>query len=126
MKTPLELRFLGLDTSPALEKATHERAAGLEHFCRDIVSCRVTIERLNDKHRPHGRSFAVRIEVTIPGHALHVDRVQHEDPYVALRDAFDDMQRQIEDTVRRVRGYTKAHVQPRPATPEPASSTPES
>jgi hypothetical protein len=30
--------------------------------------------------------------------------VQDEDVYVALRDAFDDMTRQLEDSVRRVRG----------------------
>jgi hypothetical protein len=55
----------------------------------------------------------VRVHVTLPGHELTVDRVQHEDAYVALRDAFDGMRRRIEDQVRVTRGDVKQHSAPR-------------
>ena len=111
MKQPLEVRFLGMEPSEAVEAAARDKAAKLDHFCRDLMSCRVTIELLH-KHKHQGQPFGVRIDVTLPGHELSVDRVQHEDVYVALRDAFDDMRRQVEDAVRRTRGQEKAHAVP--------------
>jgi ribosomal subunit interface protein len=111
MKQPLQVSFLGMDPSPALESAAREKAAKLDQFCPDIMSCRVAIE-LKHKHRHQGRHFAVRIDLTVPGRELAVDRVEHEDVYVALREAFDDMRRQVEDEVRLVRGKQKTHPQP--------------
>jgi len=45
----------------------------------------------------------VRIDVTMPGQELTISRVHDENVYVALRDAFDGMKRQVEDAVRRAR-----------------------
>ncbi|MGA0610814.1 HPF/RaiA family ribosome-associated protein [Caldimonas sp. KR1-144] len=116
MKLPLQLQFLGMDPSPAVETAVREKAAKLERFRADLNSCRVVVEQMH-KHRHQGRPFTVRIDVTLPGHELSVDHVQNEDVYVALRDAFDGMTRRIEDGVRRERGQVKQHV---PARPESA------
>lgn len=109
VKQPLEIRFLGMAPSEAIEAAARDRAAKLEQFCDRLMACRVTIERLH-KHRQHGQPHTVRIDVTLPRRELSVDRVQDEDVHVALRDAFDDMTRRIEDTVRRVRGQQKVHA----------------
>src|SRR5512133_3810353 len=106
MKQPLQIRFLGVEPSGAVESAARSKAAKLDTFCPDLMSCRVTIEQTR-KHRHQGRPFAVRVDVTLPDHELSVDRVHEEDVYVALRDAFDDMKRQIEDAVRRRRGQEK-------------------
>jgi len=95
MKQPLDIRFLGMDASPALEAAAQEKAAKLDRVCPHVMACRVTIE-LEHKHKQQGRPIAVRIDVTVPGRELTVDRVQDEDAYVALREAFDDMQRQVQ------------------------------
>jgi ribosome-associated translation inhibitor RaiA/cold shock CspA family protein len=111
MKQPLQIVFHGLEPSAAVEGAATEKAAKLDRFCPQIMTCRVGIE-LAHKHRHQGRTYAVRIDVTVPGHELTVDRVQHEDVYVALRDAFDDMRRQIEDEVRLERGQQKQHPIP--------------
>ena len=108
MKQPLQVRFLGMEPSDAVESAARKKAAKLDRFCADIMSCRVSIEQAH-KHQHQGRPFAVRVDVTLPGHELNVDRVQDEDVYVALRDAFDDMKRQLEDAVRRSRGQEKLH-----------------
>jgi len=96
MKKPITIQFLGMGPSPALEEAALRKIDKLELFCSDIVSCRTTIEllKLHD-----GRSVAVRIDVTLPGHELTVSRVHHDDAQVALRNAFNGMARQIEDVM---------------------------
>jgi ribosome-associated translation inhibitor RaiA/cold shock CspA family protein len=111
MKQPLQIRFLGMEPSEAVESAARKKADKLDRFCPDIMSCRVSIEQMH-KHQHQGRPFAVRIDVTVPDHELSVDRVHDEDVYVALRDAFDDMTRQVEDAVRRTRGQEKLHPTP--------------
>lgn len=108
---PLEIRLLDIEPSEALEAAARAKAAKLEQYCGDLMSCRVTIERQH-KHRHQGQSYAVRVDVTWPGHELSVDRVHDEDVYVALRDAFDDMKRRLEDAVHRERGQEKTHPVP--------------
>lgn len=111
MNLPLEIRFLGMDPSEAVEAAARDKASRLEQCCGELMSCRVTVESRH-KHQHQGHPLAVRIDATLPGHTLSVDRVQHEDVYVALREGFDDMRRRIEDTVRRMRGDEKRHPVP--------------
>ncbi|MBL8350632.1 MAG: ribosome-associated translation inhibitor RaiA [Burkholderiaceae bacterium] len=111
MKLPLQIRFLGMEPSEAVETAARNKAEKLDRFCPDIMSCRVTIEQTH-KHQQQGRPFAVRIDVTVPDHEFNVDRVQDEDVYVALRDAFDGVKRRLEDVVRRRRGQEKLHEAP--------------
>jgi len=102
MKLPLQIRFLGMEPSEAVEAVVREKAGKLERFGPDLTSCRVTIE-LAHKHQQQGRRFSARVDVTLPGYELAVDRAHDEDVYVALRDAFDDIRRRVEDTLRRRR-----------------------
>lgn len=111
MKLPLQIQFKGLESSEALETAAREKAAALDRFCPDIMSCRVVIELLH-KHKNQGRPFEVRLDLTVPGHELAVTRVHDGDVYVALRDAFDSMRRQLEEVVRQRRGDEKRHAEP--------------
>lgn len=111
MKQPLQIQFLGMESSPAVEALAREKAQKLDKYCPDIMSCRIVIEHLN-KHQHHGRQFAVRMHVTVPDHELAVDRVVDEDVYVAMRDAYQDMRRQLEDTTQRRRGFEKQHATP--------------
>lgn len=101
MRLPADIRFIGLEPSDALQALAREKVAKLDLFCPSIMGCRVAIE-LEHKHQHQGRPFSVRINLTLPGHELEASRVRHEDPYVALRDAFDDMKRQLEDAMRRM------------------------
>lgn len=109
MKLPLEISFQGMEPSAAVQERAREKAAKLAQFFGGIISCRVGIDLLH-KHRHQGRPFGVRIDLTIPGQELVVDRVEDEDVHVALRDAFDAMRRQLEDVARRMRGQEKAHA----------------
>ena len=118
MKLPVHIQFHGMAHSDALESSAREHASKLESFAPDIMSCRVGIDE-EQKHKHQGRPFSVRIDLTLPGHELVVNRVQHEEVYVALREAFDDMKRQLEDVVRRRRGQIKQHTAPLPGELEP-------
>lgn len=111
MKQPLEIVFLGMEPSDAVEAAARRKSEKLDRFCPDIMACRVRIESTH-KHRQQGRQFSVHVHVTLPGHELSVDRVHDEDVYVALREAFDDMKRQVEAAAQRLRREEKQHPTP--------------
>jgi ribosome-associated translation inhibitor RaiA/cold shock CspA family protein len=111
MKIPVQVSFHGLDASEALESAALARAEKLEQFCSQLTACRVRIEQVS-KHKQQGCEFAVHVDVTLPGHELNVGHQRHEDAYVALRDAFNAMRRQVEEAVQRMRGEEKLHAVP--------------
>jgi ribosomal subunit interface protein len=108
MKQSPQVTFHGMDRSDAIESAVRRKLQRLERMCPDIMSCRVAVDLLQ-KRQQQGQPFGVRIDLTLPGHELVVSRVENEDVYVALRDAVDDMARQLEDVVRRMRGQVKQH-----------------
>ncbi len=111
MKLPVQIHFNAMESSEALEASAREQVHKLESFASDIMACRVTIS-LEQKHKHQGRPFSVRIDLSVPGHELVVNRVQHEDVYVALREAFGNMRRQLEELVRKRRGQLKVHPVP--------------
>ena len=116
VRVPLNITCRGIESSAALEDAVRKRADKLERFCDDITHCRVVVEKPH-KHHHHGNLYHVRIDVTVPGKELVVRRAPeahhaHEDVYVAIRDAFDAMRRQLEDYVRIRRGQVKRHSPP--------------
>jgi ribosomal subunit interface protein len=108
MKTPLQITLRGMDHSDALETHIQEKAAKLETFFDQIVSCRVVVE-VPHQHKHQGKTFNVRIDIGVPGKELVVNRETHEDIYVALRDGFDAAKRQLEDYASRLRGEVKTH-----------------
>lgn len=112
MKLPLKITLRDIPQSEALETAIREKADKLDQFYQSIMACRVTIE-IPGKHKNQGKEFTVRIDLTVPGKEIVIDRDHHEDVYVALRDAFDNARRQLEDYARRQRGEVKTHVEER-------------
>jgi ribosomal subunit interface protein len=117
MQVPLQIHFDDMDRSEAIEQAIREKLEKLERFAPDIVSCRVTVAAPHKHHR-HGRLYHVAVDVRVPGGEVMANRDpgahhSHEDVYVALRDAFNAAQRQLQDIVRIQRGKVKAH-QPSP------------
>lgn len=116
MQIPLEITFHGFSHSDAVEARIREKAAKLEQFHDNIISCKVAVE-LEHQHQHQGKLFHVRIDLSIPGRQIvvsreHHDKQSHEDMYVALRDAFDVAKRQLEEHVRIQRGEVKRHQSP--------------
>jgi len=116
MQVPLEITFHGIGHSDAAESKIREKAAKLEQFCDNIISCRVAVE-LDHQHQQQGNLFHVRIDLSVPNKHIVIsrerhDKQSHEDLYVALRDAFDVAKRQLEEYVRIQRGEVKKHQAP--------------
>ena len=97
-----------MPTSDALEARIREQAAKLEEFHPHLVSCRVTVEEIA-RHQQQGRQFQVRIDAHVPGREIVANHDHHEDVYVALRDAFESVARQLEEDARVKRGDVKLH-----------------
>jgi ribosomal subunit interface protein len=113
---PLQISFHKLQHSDAIEAKIRERAEKLDKFYEYIMGCRVVVEAPH-KHHQHGNLYHVRIYVTVPSGELVANREPDEhhgytDVYVAIRDAFDAMRRQLEDYARQRRGQTKVHEVP--------------
>jgi ribosomal subunit interface protein len=103
MQIPLQVTIRGLSRSDALELRIREKAAKLEEFHPRITSCRVTVEEVQ-KHQQQGREFQVAIDVRVPGKEIVVNRAHAEDAYVAVRDAFDAVKRQLDELARPKQG----------------------
>jgi putative sigma-54 modulation protein len=112
MQIPLQISFHGIDKSDAVETRIREKVSKLEQFFDRITGCRVVVERhhssrsnLTTKDQP----FHVSIIVDVPGEELVVKRdpkdptllKDHRDLNIAVRDAFNTMQRRLKDYVNR-------------------------
>jgi len=117
---PLQVTFRNLDHSDAVEARIREKVEKLGSFHGGIMSCRVSVEMLH-RHHQQGNHFHVRIDLKVPGHELVAGREPDEnhaytDVYVAIRDAFDAMKRQLEDLAHHQQGKVKTHELPRTAS----------
>ncbi|KYF80022.1 hypothetical protein BE11_41520 [Sorangium cellulosum] len=117
MIIPAEVTFRNLERSDAIEAAVGERVAKLDRFYPRIMSCRVIVEASHRRARTAGIVYHVRVDLTVPGGEL-VGQYEpppqrfHEDVYIAIREAFDQVRRELEDYARRQRGDVKAHEAP--------------
>jgi ribosomal subunit interface protein len=118
MELPLQVTFRNMKPSEAIEANIRNRAAKLERYYDRIVSCRVLVDA-DHRHRNKGNLFHVRIEIGTPGGQLVASREphlhhSHTDAYVAVRDAFNAIQRQLEGFARQRqrRRRVKNHVPP--------------
>lgn len=111
MQLPLQITFHKMAHSDAIEALVREKARKLDQFADHIMSCRVVVE-VPHHHHEYGNQYQVRIDITVPGEEIVANRepaqhTQYRDVQVAIRDAFDAAERQLEDYVRRRRGYVK-------------------
>jgi len=94
--------------SPVLDQKIGELSAKLQGLHPRITSLHVVVDEL-DRHKEQGRLFEVRIDVKAPHAEIVANHQRHEDPYAAMRDAFDVVIRQLTETVDRQRGDVKHH-----------------
>jgi ribosome-associated translation inhibitor RaiA len=101
MQSPLRITFRHIERSAALELRIQELVGRLEHFYDRIIGCHVVIESAT--RHPSGKpAFLVHVELTVPGGAINAssaptDLHQHQNSYVAVRDAFEAAKRQLLD-----------------------------
>ena len=116
MQIPLQISFRNMDPSPAVEWRIRKKAAKLERFNDRIIGCSVVVEAPH-RHHHKGKLYSVRVDVSVPGKEVVVDRAKpvdhaNEDIYVAIRDAFNAAVRRLEDQARKMRGNVKSHPTP--------------
>ncbi len=116
MQLPLQITFRNMDSSEALDARVRSEAEKLDLLYDKITSCRVVVEA-DHKHKHKGNTYHVRVDLTVPGSELVASREPeehqaHEDVYVAVRDAFNAVGRQLKTYVDRIRRDVKTHEVP--------------
>jgi ribosomal subunit interface protein len=109
MQVPIQITMREVEHSEAVEERIKSRAKKLDLFFDKITSCKVVIE-LHQGHRQTGQLYNVRINVLVPGKELIANRNEQDNLYKTIRDAFDDMERQVEDQARIMKGEVKTHT----------------
>ncbi len=113
MKLSPQVVFRHIEPSGAVSANIDEHVAKLEKLYDRIMACQVVIEEGQRRHQ-QGNLFCVRVSLKVPDEELVASRTpdkhhSHEDVYVAIRDAFESIRRQLEEYVQRRRGQVKTH-----------------
>lgn len=105
MQIEPRVTFHGVPVSDAVQRLCLTEAEKLERYSDRITSCRVVVSEPHRRHRS-GNHFSVRIDLTLPGGEVVVNREPPEHPgdediLAAVRDAFDTARRRLKDFVER-------------------------
>lgn len=105
---PVQITIRGIPVSEALRLNIQKRAEKLNQFYKRISSCRVVLE-LSQKHKHQGKLYNARVDITVPGKEFVVTRKVNQDAYIAVRDAFNALERQLEEHSNKRHGWVKKH-----------------
>ena len=99
MISDTQVVFRNIEHSDAVESAVYKRLEKLERYCDEIQSLKVTLETPHNNHYK-GKVYHVGVEALVPNHDIVVthdqhDNHSHEDIYVAIRDAFNAVERRL-------------------------------
>ncbi|HLG13056.1 MAG TPA: HPF/RaiA family ribosome-associated protein [Blastocatellia bacterium] len=132
MKLPIQIVFHNQPHSDPIEAMIRKEAAKLDSFYDRIMRCKVVVD-IPHRHHTAGNPYSVRIDITVPGEEIAVNRepslrsaqqnVDAEDwskaveagtarkhAGVAVREAFATARRLLQDYARRHRGQVKLHA----------------
>lgn len=103
-----QITFRDIPHSDAIKAHIEEKIEKLGQFCGKMLTCHVVVEYAN-KSQHHGNLYNARLTVHAPGKELVSKHNETEDLYVSIRDAFEDMVRQLESYEEQLHGQTKNH-----------------
>jgi cold shock CspA family protein len=115
MQVPVRVVLGKLPQSSVVRDEALKAATVLERFHDRITACRVAVTNPDSRHR-RGGLFDVHVVLQVPGGKDIVisrraeDQPEHEHLKVALRKAFAQARRRLQDRVRALRGDVKRHV----------------
>jgi len=109
MQIPLQITIRDIPPSEALTNHIKEKASKLERFADKIISCHVVVE-VPQKHKHNGKIYNTRIDITVPKEEIVINKVQDEDIYVSIRDAFNAAKRKLKTNGHIKRGEVKNHI----------------
>ncbi|MFH1781668.1 MAG: ribosome-associated translation inhibitor RaiA [Patescibacteria group bacterium] len=84
-----------LEMTQAIEQYIDEKFGSLEKYFKNIIECRVEIDK-NTHHRK-GNVFTVTVNIDIPNNLIRVEKVG-EDLYAVIDLVKDDAERQLRRT----------------------------
>jgi ribosomal subunit interface protein len=101
MAIPLQITFRDIEPSDAVEARINERVKRLEKFASRATSLHVTVAAPHQSGHK-GQMYQFTLELCLPGGDVVVRQGDspnraHEDIYVAMRDAFLALERQVHD-----------------------------
>jgi cold shock CspA family protein len=115
MQVPVKITYKNLEPvyKESIEGEVSTLARKIEKFFPAIVSCRVAVELPHRRHQ-EGNLFRATITLNVPRKQIvasreHPFRQMHENIYVAVRHAFDDAARQLEEYSLKLSREVKAH-----------------
>ncbi len=116
MQIEPEIAFRGVESTDAVEEHIRRGIESLESAFDGLTSCRIMVETADHRHRT-GNLYRVRIELTLPGPDIVVDRappehLPQEHLHQAIGEAFDRAREALIEQVRKIRGDVKAHETP--------------
>jgi ribosome-associated translation inhibitor RaiA len=113
MKLPLVIDVRGFVPLPSMEPEIRRRADKLERRASDLVSCRVSVQTSASRRR-QGHEYLATIDVRLPDAEVAVSRHHRgDDAMLALRGAFDAMERCLDDRAQIRSRDVKTHAPPR-------------
>jgi cold shock CspA family protein/ribosome-associated translation inhibitor RaiA len=109
---PLQIAVHNTQLSPDAEADIRRRVEALSRYYDRIMSSRVTIDVPQGRRHTDALLYGVRIDLTVPGGEIVVNRQPRAELVTALDGAFKAMRRRLQDYARRQRGAVKAHEPP--------------
>jgi ribosomal subunit interface protein len=98
MQQPTQIRLRNMRRSPGLAQVIQEHTQKLEAHHPEILHCRVAIEAESARAR-QGRRYRVSVNLRIRDHDIVANRHEDENVQVAIREAFDSVERQLREEV---------------------------
>lgn len=107
MSNEIQVVFHNIDQSAALVDNVNKRIEKLQRYGKDIIGGRVVLDSPHNNHHK-GKVFSVTVELHTSGKEIVVkqgqhDKHEHEDIYVAVRDAFNAAERQLKSVDKKHR-----------------------
>lgn len=98
-----DIVFRDIQHSPALSARIYKKLEKLSRYSDSITHTRVVLDSPHN-HKQKGKMFRASVELMHKGTPVIVSR-DDIDAYVALRDAFDVVERKIKETSSRLRSH---------------------
>ena len=92
----IQITFHNIRRSPALSARIRDLGERLENHWAEMIHCRVSVAQ-EAVPGSRGRLFKVSVGVRLPARELAATGQDAEDVYLALREAFDSMRRQLNE-----------------------------
>lgn len=112
MIIPVQVTFQDVPQSDEAEARIRDLAEKLDQYHPRLTSCRVVVTAPQQRRRT-GNPYHINISVTVPGAEVVVNRrpgnlEDHDNLFVAVRDAFDAMARKLRKQALVRRGKVKS------------------